>query len=457
MSDAQPSALDGRKVPRAVHHVLRTLDRAGHRSWIVGGAVRDLLLRRARRDPHEFDVATPATPGEVQGLFEKVIPTGIEHGTVTVLEGRARVEVTTFRGEGAYLDGRRPSSVSFHKDLTADLARRDFTVNALAWDPIEGEFRDPFEGLRDLRRRLIRAVGDPGERFAEDGLRPLRAVRFVAELGFELERGTRGAIGPSLEVVERVSRERVAEELSRLVTGRFAEGGLRLLHETGLLTAVLPALSGLPPATVRHAVAVASDACSPLRPSQARGSADAERERCRLLRFAGLLHVLSAPVAMRSVVELRLPNRLAVGVADLVRARGCLKEGSAPFPESPVEVRRWLSAAGPAVVGDLLELLAADARHQGRDSRGLSEKVRRLGRRVRAELRRRPPLTVGDLALDGRAVMRILGVPGGPAVGEAIRHLLGLVLELPGRNEPATLESALRAWWADRPGGGPLR
>jgi len=450
-----PRALDGRKVPRPVLFVLRTLDRAGHRSWIVGGAVRDSLLRRVRRDPDEFDVATPATPDEVQGLFRRVIPTGVEHGTVTVLEGTARVEVTTFRGEGPYLDGRRPSSVSFHKDLAADLARRDFTVNALAWDPIEGEFRDPFRGLGDLRRGLIRAVGDPRDRFAEDGLRPLRAVRFAAELGFELERRTRAAIGPSLGVVGQVSKERVAEELSRLATGRYAREGLRLLADTGLLGVALPALSAVPRGIARHAVAVAADAYPPSAPpvDGPADRAEAEWERCRLLRFAGLLHVLPVPVAVQSVVELRLPNRLAMGVAGLLRAHGCLRAG-APLPAAPAELRRWLSSAGSGAAADLLDLLAADARHQGRASRSLSEKVRSLRRRAKAELRSHPALSVGELAVDGRAVMRLLAIPGGPAVGEALRHLLDLVIDDPSRNDPATLEAALRTWWEVRKGAG---
>jgi hypothetical protein len=178
---------------------------------------------------------------------------------------------------------------------------------------------------------------------------------------------------------------------------------------------------------------------------------DAEGERCRLLRFAGLLHVLPVEAAMQAVVELRLPNRLAVDVASLLSARGCLGvKGGAPLPAAPVEVRRWLSGVGPLHAEDLLDLLAADARHQGRASRGLESKIRDLRRRVGSELRGHPPLAVGDLALDGRAVMRLLGIQGGPAVGEALRHLLDLVLEAPGRNDPAILEAALHAWWAGR-------
>ncbi|HQR31055.1 MAG TPA: tRNA cytidylyltransferase, partial [Anaeromyxobacteraceae bacterium] len=226
-------------VPAGVRGVLSRLRAAGHPSWVVGGVVRDLLLGRVRHDPDEFDVATPATPQQVQALFRKVVPTGIEHGTVTVLEDGARVEVTTFRGEGEYVDGRRPSSVTFHGDLDADLARRDFTVNAMAWDPLDGELRDPFGGRRDLSAGRIRAVGEARDRFAEDGLRPLRAVRFVSQLGFRLAPGTRAAIPGALPVVARVSRERMAEELSRLLVGPHSAAGLETLRATGLLGVVL--------------------------------------------------------------------------------------------------------------------------------------------------------------------------------------------------------------------------
>jgi len=439
-------------VPPPVLRVLGTLGRAGHRSWIVGGAVRDLLLRRVRHDPDEFDVATPATPEQVQALFPRVLPTGIEHGTVTVLEGGKRVEVTTFRSEGTYRDGRRPSSVRFLEDLHEDLARRDFTVNALAWDPLEREFRDPFGGVADLRRKVIRAVGVASERFAEDGLRPLRAVRFASQLGFRLDRRTREAIPAAAAVVGQVSRERVAEELSRLLAGRHAGHALELLEGTGLLGVVLPHLGERPAGRVRHAVRVARDVVGdgPADVAEAGGA-----ERVRLLRLTGLLHELPAEVALRSVVELRLPNRLAVGVAARVGAGGCL--AGRPLPDlapGGTAVRRWLADVGVEVAQDLLDLWAADACHQGAATRAGLAAVARLRIRVRRELAGHPPLTVGELALDGRAVMRLTGIPGGPAVGEALRHLLDRVVEDPSANRPERLESELRAWAAGRPGPG---
>jgi len=438
-------------VPPEVTEVLRRLGEAGHRSWLVGGVVRDLLLARERHDPGEFDLATPATPDEVQRLFLKVIPTGIEHGTVTVLEGGARVEVTTFRGEAEYLDGRRPSRVTFHGDLEADLARRDFTMNAMAWDPLAHELRDPFGGQGDLSRRRIRAVGDARERFSEDGLRPLRAARFVSQLGFALAPATRRAIPAALSVVAQVSRERVAEELSRLLVGPHAVKGLRTLAETGLLAIVLPRLGALPPARIRHALAVASE---PFPPCSRKGTGGDHRERCRLLRLAALLHVLPPEEALQSVVELRLPNRIATAVVALSGARRGLDEGPLPgLDGGGAAIRRFLSAAGREHAPLILDLWTADARHQGpRSARRIAEVIR-LRKGVSAELRRDPPLALSDLVLGGKDVMEVLGTPVGKEVGEGLRHLLEVVLDDPAANTRTTLSGHLRDWWRARRGG----
>src|SRR5207253_7294612 len=225
---------DPRLVPTAVQDVLRILRGAGKQAYLAGGAVRD-LLRIAQGEkvtpPQDFDVATDALPEEVQRLFPRTAPTGIAHGTITVLAGTHSVEVTTFRGEGPYLDGRRPSSVTFLGDIEGDLARRDFTVNAMAWDPLANDLRDPFGGARDLQRKLLRAVGEPLDRFREDGLRPLRAVRFASTLRLALDRRTERAIPQALDVFAKVAWERVRDELSKLlVRGDPPSRGLRLLR-----------------------------------------------------------------------------------------------------------------------------------------------------------------------------------------------------------------------------------
>ncbi len=429
-----PAALARARFPPPVVEVLRRLGAAGHRSYIVGGAVRDVLLHRPRA-AKDFDVATPATPAQVTALFDKVVPTGIEHGTVTVVLGGDAVELTTFRGEGAYVDGRRPESVVFHGDLDADLARRDFTMNALAYDPLGREFRDPFGGRADMRWRLVRAVGDPAARFGEDGLRPMRAVRFAAELGYGLHPRTRAAIPRALPVVRKVSVERISEELQRLVVAPGADRGLDLMRRTGLLAAVLPDVAALPARSLDHAIAVLRR----VPPEPAR-------------RFAALLHAFAPEQAERLLVELRLPRRLSGEVSALVRAHVCLG-GRRPgvLPSAGAELRRWLSAAGIERLDALLDLARAEARaapaSRTRRRRAAVEALAAAAAEVR---RGRPPLSARDLALDGKAVMEILGAGPGPQVGEALRHLLDRVLEDPSLNEAGALSREVRRWWAAR-------
>jgi tRNA nucleotidyltransferase (CCA-adding enzyme) len=430
-----PAALARAAFPAPVLSVLRRLDGAGHRSWLVGGAVRDLLLHRPR-EAQDFDVATPATPAQVTALFHRVIPTGIDHGTVTVVVGKAQVEVTTFRGEGAYVDGRRPESVTFHGDLEEDLARRDFTINALAFDPIARELRDPFGGRDDLRRGVLRAVGDARERFAEDGLRPMRAVRFAAQLGFDLHARTRAAIPGALLVVRKVSTERIAEELTRLVVAPHAERGLELMRRTGLLGVVLPAVAALPVAEQRHSIA-GLEALPP------------EPE----LRLAWLLHRAVTPAeGARTLFELRMARRVADAAGALLRLHACPRGGApldAPAPGAPL--RRWLASGGRERWRELVSLRAVEASVRPGRARGRAHRtVRAFDWAVERELAKGPPLSVGELALDGLALMEIIGAESGAWVGEALRHLLERVLVDPGLNTPAALTALARDWWAHR-------
>ncbi|MEZ4257357.1 MAG: HD domain-containing protein [Polyangiales bacterium] len=226
-------------VPSAVRELCAELERAGFRAWVVGGCVRDILLGKSVSD---WDLATSARPEEVQRTFRKVIPTGIQHGTVTVLWKGGSYEVTTLRGEGAYSDGRRPDSVHFVRTIEDDLARRDFTVNAIAFDPLTGGLVDPHGGLEDLDARLLRAVGDPTVRFSEDGLRILRAARFVATLDFELEAATEAAIPGALETFRRVSHERVQQEWVKALGAQKPSRAFEVMRRTGVLGITLPVL-----------------------------------------------------------------------------------------------------------------------------------------------------------------------------------------------------------------------
>ncbi|HEY1334477.1 MAG TPA: [cytidine(C)-cytidine(C)-adenosine (A)]-adding enzyme [Myxococcaceae bacterium] len=400
-----PESLARAVVPAGVRSVLERLLSSGQEAWLVGGGVRDLLRGQ---QPKDWDIATDAVPEQVVKLFRRVVPTGIAHGTVTVLVPDGQVEVTTFRAESAYVDGRRPESVSFHRDLVADLARRDFTINALAFDPIGGRFRDPFGGQEDLARRRVRCVGVPAERFGEDGLRPLRAVRFATVLEFELDPDAEAAIPGALAVFDKVALERRRDELLKLLLARGVERGLELLRRTGLLERLLPELD-----EAGHAQRVA-------RVSRA--------EPVLEVRLAALLGgVEHADAALE---RLRLPSRVVETVRALVAHP--LEPDASTWSDG--ELRRWLVRLGP----DRWELARALAQARGVDPDGA------LGTRIAGIVAARPPLAAKDLALNGAEIMNVLGVGPSPAVGEATRFLLDRVLERPDLNTAEELRELLR-------------
>ena len=211
----------------------------GKEVYLVGGAVRDLMLGRSSAD---WDLATNARPEEVMQYFNRVIPTGIKHGTVTIRYKGTSIEATTFRTESEYSDGRRPDEIKYAQTIEEDLSRRDFTMNAAAVKLPEGILIDPYNGQADIRHRLIRCVGKAEERFAEDGLRPLRAVRFAAQLRFNLEENTLKAISRALDTTYKVAAERIREELDKIIASGSPQTGFLLMEETGLLTLILPEL-----------------------------------------------------------------------------------------------------------------------------------------------------------------------------------------------------------------------
>jgi len=237
-----PQILHGHIHPMAVE-VCQILKNHQHQAFIVGGCVRDLILGQK---PKDWDITTSASPQEVIGLFAKTIPTGLQHGTVTVCMGESvenHFEVTTFRVEGEYSDGRRPNEVSFVKDVTQDLARRDLTINAIAYDPISHDFVDPFGGVQDLKDHKIKAVGDPSARFQEDGLRIMRVARFAARFGYNVDNDTFLGMHQSLKTLKKVSKERISNELSKTLMSKFPFYGLTLLQDSGALDIVCPLLA----------------------------------------------------------------------------------------------------------------------------------------------------------------------------------------------------------------------
>ncbi len=398
--------LQAQNVPAEILRVVTTLTERGFRAVLVGGCVRDMRMGRV---PKDFDVATSATPQEVQASFPRTVPTGIEHGTVTVLVGKTGVEVTTFRSEGAYVDGRRPQSVEFHTDVEADLARRDFTINAMALDVATGELVDPYGGQADLAARVIRAVGNPLDRFGEDGLRAMRAVRFATVLEFEIEPSTQAAIAATLATFNKIAIERVREEFTKIVEARRPARGLELLKRSGLLQAFAPE-------------ALAADF------SQVeRAPADLDTRLCLLFS--------SAPNVRNTLGRLKYPTRTCDRVAHWSAHL------EVPPPDSPDEaVRRWAARVGRPEAEGAARAAAAHERIPAS-----------VVERVRAVLSSGVPLSADELALDGQAVMSRLGVPPGRVVGEAIRFLLDLVLGDPAQNTPEKLGAALSTWHARTP------
>lgn len=400
MTSALPQALASADIPAAVRRVVEELSGRGFHAYLVGGCVRDILRGE---HPRDFDVATNATPEQVMASFKRVIPTGVEHGTVTVVVDHHHLEVTTFRAEAEYVDGRRPSKVEFHSDIEADLSRRDFTINAMAYDPIAQRLVDPFGGVQDLAAKLVRCVGGATARFSEDGLRPLRAARFATVLDFTLDPATEAAIAPTVPIFRKVATERVNQELTKLLLAPRAADGLELLRRTGLLAVFLPEALGADFAAVARARAELT------------------------LRLAVLLARVE-PVR-EVLVRLKYPTRVAEDAAHLVQHRAL------PPPGTEAELRRWLAKVGAQTAGALLAL-----------NQALGADVGALEARVAAVLAQRPPLTARELALDGRGIMQALGVGQSPVIGEATRHLLELVLEDPSLNSREALEGALRAW-----------
>ena len=415
-----PASLLEADVPRPVLDVIARLRELGHAVFLVGGCVRD-TLRGVH--PKDFDVATSALPEQVQSAFRKVIPTGIQHGTVTVVQGGTHVEVTTFRSEGDYHDGRRPSAVTFEQDIVKDLSRRDFTINAMAWNPLSHELVDPFGGQEDLKARVVRCVGSAIERFSEDGLRPMRAVRFAAVLDFTLDPGTQAAIPATLPVFRKVAHERVREEFVKLLLSKREAFGLALLADTGLLEVFLPELARADAEAARLA-----------RTAAAAEPVDVE------IRLAALLADLVSPQQAEEIgVRLKFPTKTIERVRLLISHAALERHVGDPDPA----LRRLLAKVGLANVEALTSV--ARARIQAREPARLPELDVLIGR-LRALAASKPPLTGKDLALNGGAIMAALGVGPSPIVGEATRFLLEQVLDEPSLNEAEKLKDLLLTW-----------
>lgn len=448
-------------VPTDALALCERLRSKGKRAWIVGGCVRDLIAGRAASD---WDIATDARPDDLVRIFPRAIPTGIEHGTVTVMQGGRPYEVTTLRGEGTYTDGRRPDWVEFVDDITADLARRDFTVNAIALDPVDGRLIDPFDGRGDLDRRVLRAVGDARERFAEDGLRVLRAARFAATLELTIDPETEAAIRPTLDTYRKVAPERVRDEWVKTMKARRPSVAFDVMRRTGILDITCPELvAGFGVEQNKwHAYDVwrhgleCMDACT--------GDP--------ILRIAALLHDVGKPktrawsektsdytfyehervgaeMAEPIAARLRFSNEERARIVALVRHH--LIHYSSDMTDAAV--RRWIRRVGPERLEDLYTLNDADVRAKGRDFDGDLATLATLKGHVARVIAEGAALSTRDLRVNGHDLMRELAVRPGRVIGDILSALLEAVTNDPALNERDALIALAREYLARNAGG----
>ena len=428
-------------IPQEVQRILQRLEAAGHEAYVVGGCVRDMLMGTA---PHDWDVTTSALPEDSMALFDHfAIPTGLRHGTVTVRSGGLACEVTTFRTDGDYPDHRHPAAVSFTRDLTEDLARRDLTVNAMAID-VRGTLYDPFRGQQDIQAKILRCVGQPERRFSEDALRILRTLRFSATLGFAIEEDTHHALRQQCGDLRYVAAERIREELTKLLCGKDA--GRVLAEEPQVLGVVLPEILpcvGFEQHNRHHCYDVwnhtahAVDAAPP----------------DPVLRWAMLLHDLGKPqcftldergvghfyghhrpgteMAEAICRRLRFDNAAARRICTLVRYH------DRPIPLTEKAIRRAMNQFGVDALRQLCDVKRADNMAQHPDYRGRQQEIDEGEAIMNRLLAQDACFSLQQLAVNGRDMMA-LGLRG-PDIGQMLQMLLEAVMDGEADNDRAAL------------------
>ena len=437
------------RLPEKVRILIETLEHAGFEAYAVGGCVRDSLLGRV---PSDWDVTTSAKPEEVKRLFRHTIDTGIRHGTVTVLLEKEPFEVTTYRIDGVYEDGRHPKEVHFSAELREDLKRRDFTINAMAYNETAG-LVDLFGGLTDLNAGVIRCVGDPEARFSEDALRIMRAVRFAAQLGFEIEADTLAALSKHAERLSLISAERIRTELTKLLISPHPEK-LAICYETGQTAVFLPEFDRCmetEQVNKHHLYTVGEHTLrtlSMIRPEPALRLTmllhDVAKPVTRKTDDAGVDHFprhpkVGAEMAGRILRRLKYDNKTIDTVLRLIRAHD-----DNPDLSQPEEIRRAIARCGTEAFPALFEVKRADAK--AKNPAFLKEQLDYIDAYEAAYqriLKEKQPLKIRDLAVDGGDLIEA-GLKSGPQVGEALRQALSYVLTYPERNTKEQLLERLR-------------
>lgn len=449
------------QIPEKVQHIIDTLVSNGFEAYAVGGCVRDMILGR---NPEDWDITTSAKPKEVKNLFRRTVDTGIQHGTVTILLGNDHYEVTTYRLDGIYEDNRHPKEVSFTSDLEEDLKRRDFTINAMAYNPKDGII-DLFGGMDDLQNRLIACVGNATERFDEDALRILRAVRFSAQLDFQIEESTKAAIKKKAGLLVNISAERIRMELTKLLVSDHPDR-LRDLYELSISKVIIPEFDKMmvtPQKNVYHAYSVGEHT---IRTVCAVGGKINEnrftvQERC-ILRWTMLLHDIEKPntitmgkdgqnhfynhqekgaqTAKRILKDLKFDNETLEAVVHLVRWHDYR------FPLTPVGVRRSTAKIGKGYMELLFEVKYADTSGKNPDMKADKFKQLDEAKDLYAEMvRKKECVSLKELNVSGRDLVAA-GFKPGRNMGTILNKLLDTVIEDPSLNEKEILLNLAKSW-----------
>ncbi|MBS7298516.1 MAG: CCA tRNA nucleotidyltransferase [Eubacteriales bacterium] len=418
--------------------IVKSLQQSGYEAYIVGGAVRDLVMGKT---PHDYDITTSAKPAEIKSVFKKTIDTGIAHGTVTVVESGVGYEVTTFRTEDSYADSRHPDSIAFVADIKEDLVRRDFTINAMCYNEEVGVL-DYYGGRDDIAAKLVRTVGTPEKRFTEDALRMLRAIRFSAVLGFEIEEKTAEAIKKCAALIRRVSSERILGELNKILLSDnpYYIGKLR---DLGLMRYIIPELDicfDTPQRNKYHIYDVGTHILH----------ATAETKRDLILRWAALLHDIGKPICMSTdqngIIHFYGHHKESTALAENVLRRLKMDNDSrrdilvlvenhdVRIDPTPPSVKRMLTKVGDVLFPKLLSLQISDNR--AKNEKFLVEKLNRIDA-VRAVYEKvvaeGQPYMLSDLVVNGRDLIK-LGFKAGREIGDTLKILLGEVLISPELN-----------------------
>ncbi|MBI9105498.1 MAG: CCA tRNA nucleotidyltransferase [Spirochaetales bacterium] len=440
------------KVDKSLIKFSQQFNDAGYACYLVGGAVRNLY---AGLPVSDYDFATDARPDDVQRLFKRVIPTGIKHGTVTVLYAGHNLEVTTFREDGEYTDSRRPDNVQFTPSIFEDLKRRDFTINSMAYDLVTGVLLDPHEGKADLERKLIRAIGVPSERFQEDALRIMRACRFAAQLDFIIDDDTLAGMTEKAENLRAVSAERIRDELEKILKAEKPSTAFRVMEKTGILKVILPELASCRGVDQKgyHDFDVLDHmlySCDGAPPENAE------------VRLAALLHDIGKP----SVInwdELGIPTFHSHELLSVSISRDIIQRFKFPkaFEKHVLllieqhmfhyqnewtdsAVRRFIARVGVENIKNLFVLRRAD-QFGMRGSKILPLNLIEFQKRIEAILEAENAFRISDLKINGNTLQKDGGIPRGPALGKVLEFLLESVLEDPElNNEEKLLEIGIK-------------